>query len=102
MFVWRKRTRFSVVILLGSTFTQWGNAIILISSKLERTFKRYKREWILKRSPWTVGWQSAIDTTWQPKTLSRQSTDRIGELFVKVDRELKGGITWTHLETALL
>jgi hypothetical protein len=43
MFVWRKRIRFSGVILLASTFTLWGNMIIFISAKIERTFKHYKR-----------------------------------------------------------
>ena len=99
MFLWRKRIRFTGVFILASSFTLWGNGIILVSSKIERTFKRYKRAWILKNSPWCMGWQTALDTVWEPKTLSRQSTDKLGELFVRLDRETKGGLTWTHLNS---
>lgn len=93
MFVLRKKLRFTVVGVLACSFTLWGNVIIFTSSKLERTFKRYKKDFILKTSPWCMGWQSALDTQWEPSQLSRRSTDKLGELFVKADRELNGGVS---------
>lgn len=47
-----------------------------------------------------MAWQSAYDSIWEPKSLSRQSTERLGELFVSLDRELVGGVSRQLLNQA--
>ena len=35
-----------------------------------------------------MAYQTAIETTWEPTKLSRVSTERLGEMFVRLDRDL--------------
>jgi len=35
--------RIFVVSLLASSFTLWGNLVIVMSAKVERAFKKYKK-----------------------------------------------------------
>jgi hypothetical protein len=60
---------------------------------MEKSFKKYKKEFITKTSPSCMAWQSAYDSLWEPKTISRVSTEKLGELFVNLDRELVGGVS---------
>jgi hypothetical protein len=71
MFVKRTRVRFTGVALLFITFTVWGNFLILASSKIERTFRKYKKRWIFNKYPALMAYQSAIDTAYEPKNLSK-------------------------------
>lgn len=92
MFMNRTRVRFTVVLFLFNSFTYWGNLVIFQASKLERSFKKWKKSYILSTYPVGMGWKSAIETTVVPKTLSQTSVDRIGEIFVKMDRQLPSGV----------
>ena len=40
-----------------------------------------------------MAYQSALDNSWEPKKLSRVSTEKLSDLFVKLDRELKHGVS---------
>ena len=92
MFLSRARIRLAVAFFLFNTFTYWGNFVIFQASKLERSFKKWKQGYILRTYPIGRGWKSAIETTVVPKKLSQNSVDRIGEIFVKMDRQLPGGV----------
>lgn len=92
-FLWRKRWRFIVIAAAGSTFTYWANPLGFLAAKTERTFKRYKRRLILHYFPVCMTYQTAIETTWEPTKLSRVSTERLGEMFVRLDRDLPHGVT---------
>jgi len=82
-----------VIAAAGSTFTYWANPLGFFAAKMERTFKRYKRRLILHFFPGCMAYTTAIETTWEPKKLSRVSTERLGEMFVRLDRDLKHGVT---------
>ncbi len=49
-----------------------------------------------------MGYATALETTWEPKSLSRQSTEQLSDLFVKLDRELKGGVSRSLIEKSLV
>jgi hypothetical protein len=102
MFVSRKRFRFFMVGLIYGTFVTWSNVVIFGSAKLERSFKQFKQGQILKYSPWCMGPATAIETMWEPTSLSRQSTEQLGELFVRLDRELKEGVSRQLIEKVLV
>lgn len=40
-----------------------------------------------------MAYQTALDNSWEPKQLSRVSTEKLSEMFVKLDRELKNGVS---------
>jgi len=40
-----------------------------------------------------MAYQSALENSWEPKKLSRVSTEKLSEMFVKLDRELKHGVS---------
>ena len=74
-------------------FNLWGNAFGWIMSKMERLGKKYKLRWITRYNPTCVAYTTALEANWEPKRLSRQSTDSLSEAFVKVDRELEFGFS---------
>ena len=92
-FLWRKKWRFVVIALATYTFTYWANGVGFISSKLERTFKRYKRRFITRIAPNCMAYQTALDNNWEPSKLSRVSTEKLSEMFIKLDRELPHGVS---------
>jgi hypothetical protein len=92
-FLWRKKWRFVCIGLATWSFTYWANGVGFASSKLERTFKRYKRSLLTKYVPTCMAYQTALENTWEPKKLSRVSTEKLSDVFVKLDRELKHGVS---------
>lgn len=46
-------------------------------------------------------YHSAVDCMYEPQKLSQQSTDRLGEAFVKIDRLLRDGVSRLLLVRAL-
>ena len=88
LFLWRKKWRFVFIGMAAWSFTYWGNGLGFVSAKLERTFKRYKRSMITKYTPDCMAYASALDNSWEPRYLSRVSTEKLSDLFIKLDREL--------------
>jgi hypothetical protein len=40
-----------------------------------------------------MAYQTALDNSWEPTKLSRVSTEKLSDMFVKLDRELKHGVS---------
>ena len=64
-----------------------------ITARLERSARKYKKQWIFKRNPLLMTYQSAIDTLYEPKAITTISTERLSEAFLKYDRVLKNGMS---------
>lgn len=101
MFLKRMKYRIFVISALAATFNSWANATIFASSGLERAFKRWKHGHIYKNYPQCMGYDTAFETNWESGQLSRESSERLGQIFVMADREIKGGVTRPVLEQIL-
>lgn len=101
LFIWRTKFRWVFLIIAVATFNFWGNAFGLLSAKIERTYKKYKKRWITRYNPECITYQSALDTMYEPKALSRGSTERLCELFIRVDREMQHGFSRQLIADAL-
>lgn len=77
MFINRIRFRIFVILSLGALFNYWGNLMGIASSKVERTFKKYKRRWIYRYNRAAMTYPTALETLYEPMKLSRQSTDKL-------------------------
>ena len=93
MFLNRIKFRIFVVLSLGALFSYWGNLIGIASSRIERVFKKYKKRWIFKYNRPAMTHQSALETKYEPAKLSRSSTEKLCQLFIKLDRELENGFS---------
>ncbi len=62
-------------------------------ARFERTAKKHKKQWIMKRYPHVITYQSALDTLYEPDHISVTSTDRLGEAFLTTDRQLRDGFS---------
>lgn len=49
-----------------------------------------------------MAYQTALDNSWEPKKLSRVSTEKLSALFVKLDRELKHGVSRRLISDVLI
>ena len=49
-----------------------------------------------------MAYQSALDNSWEPKKLSRVSTEKLSDMFVKLDRELKHGVSRKLVQDVLV
>jgi hypothetical protein len=88
-----KRKRFFYLFLFFLTFNLTGNMAGFITARLERSARKYKKQWIFKRNPLLMTYQSAIDTLYEPKAITTISTERLSEAFLKYDRVLKDGMS---------
>ena len=93
MWTWRMRFRFFFLGTVAAAFKYWGNLFALLTSRMERQFKKYKKRWVAKYSPWCIEYESARATLWSPTKISRQSTNKLSEQFVRLDRELENGFS---------
>ena len=71
MFIVRIRFRLFVLASIGALFNYWGNLLGLGTSKVERSFKKYKKRWIFRNNPHLIVYDTAIETTFQPTKISR-------------------------------
>ena len=88
MFLNRIKFRIFLVVSVAALFNYWGNLLGICSSRLERVFKKYKRRWIFKHNRAAMTYASALETRYEPAKLSRQSTDKLSQLFLQIDREI--------------
>ena len=93
MFLNRIKFRLFVLGTLVALFNYWGNLIGIGGSRLERVWKKYKKRWIFRYNKSAMVYTSAVETTYEPKLLSRESTDKLSQLFIKMDRELDNGFS---------
>jgi hypothetical protein len=93
MFLSRYKWKIFFAGLFFYLFNFWGNALGFASSRIEKSYRKYKKRWLVRYNPHCITYMSAIETTWEPKRLSRQSTERLSEAFVKFDREMEHGMS---------
>ena len=93
MFTWKRKWRFFWLFVICYMWTAWGNGLGSIFAKFERMFKKYKIRWISRYNPDVIAFTTARETQWEPEKMSRQSTDRLSEAFVRIDRELPHGFS---------
>ena len=93
VFMSTKRRRFMYLFLLFLTFNLTGNFFGFLAARLERTARKYKKQWIFGKNPLILTYQSAVDTLYEPKGLTQSSTDRVTEAFLKYDRVLTDGMS---------
>lgn len=102
-----KRRMFLYLFLFILAFNFLGNVVGFFLARLERSARKYKKQWILGYNPSLMTYSTAMDTMYVPMKISQQSTDRLGELFLRIDRDLKEGVTRgllvkTFLESGLI
>ena len=93
MFIKRIRFRIFVLCSIGALFYYWGNLLGMASGRLTRVYKKYKRRWIYRFNRPAFTNISALETLYVPEKLSRESTDKLSALFVKLDSELDLGFS---------
>ena len=79
LFLWRVKYRYIFVGLIYYGFSYWGNVVALFTARVERSFKKYKGQWLQKNNPECMGYQSATDTLWEPSKLSTKNTKKLSE-----------------------
>jgi hypothetical protein len=87
------------LFILGFNFV--GNFFGFFIARLERSARKIKKQWIMKRNPSILSYQSAADTLYEPSALSVISTDRLAEAFIRIDRQLRDGFSRILLITVL-
>mmetsp|Transcript_25553 Transcript_25553/g.34155 ORF Transcript_25553/g.34155 Transcript_25553/m.34155 type:complete len:222 (+) Transcript_25553:230-895(+) len=94
-FMFLNRIKFRLFFLgsLALLFNYWGNLLGIATSKVERVFKKYKKRWIYKYNRAAMTYPTALDTLYEPTKLSRQSTDKLSQLFLQIDREMEHGFS---------
>ena len=71
----RIKYRIMIFVTLFMLFSYWGNMLGIAGSRIERLFKKYKKRWIYKNHRTSMTYESANETQFEPKHLSRSSTD---------------------------
>lgn len=93
MWAWRMRFRVFFLGTVYAAFQYWGNLFALLSSRIERFYKKYKKRWIARYNPTCIEFASARETLWEPTKISRQSSKKLSEQFVQLDRDLEEGFS---------
>ena len=93
LFFRNKRRTFLYGFLFLLAFNLIGNVSGFFLARLERSARKYKRQWIMNKYPNVLTYPSAMDTLYEPYGISSGSSDKLGESFLKVDRQLKGGVS---------
>ena len=70
LFLKTKKKRFFCIFLFVVAFNFIGNVFGFTLSRLERFFRKAKKNWIMKKNPNIITYQSAVDTLYQPQMLS--------------------------------
>ena len=62
--------------------------------KRAQYINKFKRRWINKYNPDAVTYQTALDAAYyRPAHMGSEEAEKIGEAFVKVDRDLSNGFS---------
>lgn len=97
-----RRRMFLYLFLFILAFNFLGNVVGFFLARLERSARKYKKQWIMGKNPSLITYSTAMDTMYVPMKISQQSTDRLGDLFLRIDRDLKEGVSRGFLVKALL
>lgn len=93
IFLVSKRKRFLYAFLFFISFNLIGNIFGFIIARAERSIRKYKKQWIFNKNSSLLTYPSAVDTLYEPQTISSPSTEKISESFLKYDRLLKDGMS---------
>ena len=93
IFMRTKRRRFFYIFLFILAFNVIGNMAGFLIARLERSARKYKKQFIMSSNPAIMSYQTAADTLYEPMKLSQSSTDRLGDAFLRYDRLLKDGFS---------
>ena len=78
-FVIRIRFRIFVVGSFAALFNYWGNILGMGTSKVERTYRKYKKRWIFRNNPSLITYDTALETLFEPVHISRPSANQLSE-----------------------
>ena len=78
--------RFLYIFLFIMAFNFLGNGLGFVTARLERSMRKYKKRYIVNKYPQLMAYQSALDTAYETKKISQQSTDKLSEAFIRIDR----------------
>ena len=101
LFFRTKRRRFLYIFLFFVAFNYIGNLAGFFLARLERSGRKYKKAFVMWYNPLLMTYQTAIDTLYEPSKLSVASTERLAEAFLRIDRQLKHGVSRLLLITAM-
>jgi hypothetical protein len=93
LFFWTKKRRIFYLIMLSYLYYKWTNISNFFSSRTERLVNKYKRRWIQRYNPQAIIYITPKDFDYVPAKLSKQSADRLGQVYVQGDRQLKNGFS---------
>jgi hypothetical protein len=62
LFFSTKKRRFLYILLFVLTFNYSANFIGFFTARAERSLKKFRKNWILKKNPSIMTYQSALDT----------------------------------------
>lgn len=65
-----KRRRFLYLFLIFVAFNFLGNIVGFFLARMERSARKYKKQWIMGYNPALMTYHSAIDTLYVPAKLS--------------------------------
>ena len=63
------------------------------TSRFRRSLNKYKKRWISRYNPSAVTYPTAFETTWKSELLSQSTTSKLSKMFVRLDGELKFGVS---------
>jgi alpha-galactosidase/6-phospho-beta-glucosidase family protein len=95
LFFTLKKRRFFYLFLIYMYYKYHERAFNYMRTRKQRSINKYKRRWLSRFNPEAATYQSAVETTYQgrPAKLSQETGDRLGEAFIRVDRQLKNGFS---------
>ncbi len=93
LFIRTKRRRFLLLFLFFLFFNPIANVMGFILARLERSGRKYKRRWIQSKFPNVMHAQTALDTNYEATKITSQSQERVCEVMLRADRQLKEGVT---------
>ena len=70
MFLNRAKAKLLFAFSLYFLFSYWGNFLGLSCSRVERSYKKYKKRWVERNNPAALTYASATETMYKPKVLS--------------------------------
>lgn len=93
VFLQTKRKRFVYGFLFLLAFNLIGNFFGFFTARMERSARKYKKQWIFSKNPSLLTYPTAVDTLYEPQGISQLSTEKVSEAFLKHDRALKDGMS---------
>ena len=89
-----KKRRFFYLFLLYLWYRYGERVTTWTKNRKQRSINKYKRRWLTRFNPEAITYQTAIDTSYyRPQKFQREAAEKLGEAFIRVDRQLKNGFS---------